>query len=164
LIDQKNRDSRVSTYINKRISIESWSEASHSLDVQSIRIHLNDVQINVHNIYSPPPTSHTDNNTLNSLVVLAQALRIPGEHVVIGDFNLHHPLWGGPTYPHQHSVAESLIQTMRDADIKLALPQGTITREAMRGRTIEQTTIDLVWLSASLLPRMAQCRVARELE
>ena len=32
LIDIKDRDSRVSTYINKRISTDCWSEISHSLD------------------------------------------------------------------------------------------------------------------------------------
>jgi len=48
-------------------------------------------------------------------------------------------------------VAEALIQTMRDAGIELALPRGTITREAMRGEIVEWTTIDLVWLSANLL-------------
>lgn len=55
LVDQRNRDSRVSIYINKRISTNSWSEISHSPDSQSITLRFNATQINVHNIYSPPP-------------------------------------------------------------------------------------------------------------
>ena len=61
-------------------------------------------------------------------------------------------------------MADSLITTMRTAGAKLALPQGTITREAIRGDTVERTTIDLVWLLVTLAPRLIQCRVAREIE
>ncbi len=64
--------------------------------------------------------------------------------MVVGDFNLHHPLWGGPTYPHRHTIADTFIDTMRSAGAELALPQGTIIREAMRGDNIESTTINLV--------------------
>jgi hypothetical protein len=53
---------------------------------------------------------------------------------------------------------------MRDAGLELALPPGTITREARKGETTEETTIDLVWMSSKLLEGMVQCRVARELE
>ena len=164
LVDIQDKDSRVSTYVNKRISMDSWSEVSHSTDAQSITLRLGATQINVHNIYSPPPASHTDNSEISTLAVLLHALRMPGEHVVVGDFNLYHPLWGGPAYPYQHTMADSLITTMRTAGAELALPQGTITREAMRGDIMERTTIDLVWLSAALIPRLVQCRVTRELE
>ena len=51
-------------------------------------------------------------------------------------------------------MADSLITTMRTAGAELALPQGTITREAIRGDIMERTTIDLVWLSAALVPRL----------
>src|ERR1700722_5868503 len=47
LIDIKDRDSRVSTYINKRISTDCWSEISHSLDAQSITLRLSAAQINI---------------------------------------------------------------------------------------------------------------------
>jgi hypothetical protein len=40
---------------------------------------------------------------------------------------------------------------LRLAGVELALPRGTITREARRGDTTERTTIDLVWASAELI-------------
>ena len=89
LVDIRDKDSRVSTYVNKRISIDSWSEVSHSMDAQSITLRLGATQINVHNIYSPPPASHTDNSEISVLTVLSHALHMPGEHVVVGDFNLY---------------------------------------------------------------------------
>jgi len=64
--------------------------------------------------------------------------------VVVGDFNLYHPLWGGPAYPYQHTMADSLITTMRTAGAELMLPQGIIIREVIRGDIIERTIINLV--------------------
>ena len=80
--------------------MDSWSEVSHLTNAQLITLRLGATQINVHNIYSPPPASYTDNSEISTLVVLLHTLRIPGEHVVVGDFNLYHPLWGGPAYPY----------------------------------------------------------------
>jgi exonuclease III len=92
LVDIRDKDSRVSTYVNKRISIDSWSEISYSPDAQLITLCLGATQINIHNIYSPLPASHTDNSKISTLTVLSHALRMPGEYVIVGDFNLYHPL------------------------------------------------------------------------
>jgi hypothetical protein len=61
-------------------------------------------------------------------------------------------------------MANSLITTMRTTGTVLVLPQGIITREVIRGDTIERTTINLVWLSVALVSRLVQYRVIRELE
>src|SRR5271170_3889754 len=71
LIDKKDRDSRVSMYINKRISTDSWNEVLYSLNTQSITLRLNDTQISVYNIYSPPPACYSDNNEFSALTVLS---------------------------------------------------------------------------------------------
>ena len=82
------------------------------------------------------------------------ALQALGEHLVVGDFNLHHPLWTAPSYPHKHHLADHLLDSIRDAGAELALPTGTITREARRGDTLEQTTIDLVFLTQNLINQL----------
>ena len=164
LVDIKNTASRISFYVNRRISADIWSETFHSPDLGTVTLRLEDGElVNIHNVYIPPPESHAVID-LESQAWIEQALGMPGNHVMIGDFNLHHPLWGGSTYPRQHRAAETLIQTMRTAGVELALPQGTITREARRGNSVERTTIDLVWLSIDLLPGLIQCRTADELE
>jgi hypothetical protein len=152
LVNIRDKDSRFLTYVNKRISIDSWSEVSYLPDAQLITLCLGATQINIHNIYSPPPASHTDNSKISALTVLLHALRMPGEHVVVGDFNLYHPLWGGPVYPHQHTMADLLTNTMRTIGVELTLPQGIITREVIRGNIMERTIINLVWLLATLVP------------
>lgn len=73
--------------------------------------------------------------------MVEQALRMPGESVLIEDFNLYHATWGGPSYPRQYVLSDDLIDIVTRAGAALALPQDTITRDYQRS----QTTIDLVF-------------------
>jgi exonuclease III len=167
LIDLKRADSRVSIYVNKNISENIWTETVHSPDLLTVSLRLigeEQAVINIHNIYNPPPSSHTEEREKGTLPYLQHALHMPGAHIVVGDFNLHHPLWCAPGYSHQHSLAEDLLTSMRNAGLELALSPGTITREAQRGETKEETTIDLAWMSSQLLEKLIQCKVAREIK
>jgi hypothetical protein len=65
---------------------------SYLLNAQLIILRLRAIQINVHNIYSALSASHTDNSENSVLTVLLHTLYIPGEHVIVGDFNLYYPL------------------------------------------------------------------------
>ena len=157
---------RVYCYINKRISIDSWTELFHSDDLVTITLRIagGSRVVNIHNCYNPPPAHHGETENRGTLDDLPQALRMPGEHILLGDFNLHHPLWGGPSYPHQHLLSDTLLSHVRDAGVSLALPPGTITRDVHSGRFAQRTTIDLVFLSDSLAAQVNSCRVASELE
>ena len=112
LVNIRDKDSRVLIYINKRISIDSWSEVSYLTNAQLITLRLGATQINVYNIYSPPLVSYIDNSKISVLIVLLYTLRIPGEHVVVGDFNLYYSLQEGPVYPYQYTIIDSLINTI----------------------------------------------------
>ena len=85
---------------------------------------------------------------------LQTALETQGEHIVIGDFNLHHPYWSGPSRPTQHAAADQLLDIVAAADLDLTLPAGTVTWEARRS----SSTIDLVFMSASLVPMVEHCK------
>jgi hypothetical protein len=61
-------------------------------------------------------------------------------------------------------MADRLLGIMREASVELALPMGTITREARRGNITERTTIDLVWMSTELIGQLIRCRIASEIE
>ena len=88
---------------------------------------------------------------------------MPGEHIFLGDFNLYHPLWAGPSYPYQHTLSDTLLEHMRNAGAQLALPQSTITRDTQKGNSIEQTTIHLIFVTEELRNTISHCRVAHEL-
>jgi hypothetical protein len=102
LIDNKQARSRVSIYVNKEISIGSWEETFHSLDVVTVTLRLagGTQTMNVHNVYSPPPISYNDETGTASIIALNSALTMPGRHIIVRDFNLHHPWWGGAEYAH----------------------------------------------------------------
>jgi len=91
-------------------------------------------------------------------------MEMPDEHIFLGDFNLHHPLLAGPSYPHQHILSDTLLEHMRNAGAQLALPQGTITRDIQKGNSVEQTMIDLIFVTEELLSTISHCKVAHELE
>jgi hypothetical protein len=48
--------------------------------------------INIYNIYNLPPPSHNEEREKDILPYLQHALRMPGEYIVIKDFNLYYPL------------------------------------------------------------------------
>jgi len=105
LVDAKKEGSRVSMYVNKKLSLSTWQETQHTDDLQSVTLRITDEAqgpriINIHNVYNPPPRSHNEKEELGTLAALPQASQMPGEHIFLGDFNLHHPLWAGPSYPH----------------------------------------------------------------
>ena len=59
-----------------------------------------------------------------------------GEHVVVGDFNLHHPMWTKPGYEHRHEEADQLVELATETGLELLLPQGTTTYERVSETSI----------------------------
>jgi hypothetical protein len=63
--------------------------------------------------------------------------------VVVGDFNLHHPRWGGPkARPNCRVAAEYLIKVMENNKLKLSFEIGLIIRLA-KGVGINPSIINL---------------------
>lgn len=94
LSNQGQPGSRVSMYINKGLLTGGWTDTFHSRDVCTISMRIageGGITINIHNVYNPPPATHNDEGEIDAVRILAQALRMLGEHIVVGDFNLHHP-------------------------------------------------------------------------
>jgi Endonuclease-reverse transcriptase len=110
------------------------------------------------------PSSHSKTQETESLRTLKEALKMLGEHIIIGDLNLHHSSWGGPSYPMQHKLADNLLDIIQDADLNLTLPQGTITRDCQRGNNHEQTIIDLVFTTAVLEQQVVRCGVEMKVD
>ena len=91
---------RVCFFVNKKIDQTRWRFEERTRDICSIVIDQTDNQqiqkrIVIHNIYNLPKTS---SNRQSVLPQVRKALEHhqANEQVLLGDFNLHHPLWGGP--------------------------------------------------------------------
>ena len=77
--------------------------------------------------------------------------------MIAGDFNLHHPTWGG-TEATQDPGSDKVIELCDEADLDLWLEPGTITRD----QNGERTTIDLFFGTPHLTERLVVCEVALE--
>src|SRR5204863_1176399 len=78
--------------------------------------------------------------------------------LVVGDFNLHHPLWNPEGYHRQDPEADILIEAMMEAHLHPLLPPGTVTFPTNN----EQggTSIDLVWGNDDAENLIIKCHMA----
>jgi hypothetical protein len=171
-------NSRVCFFINKSVNPSSWSGDFPSPDYGYLRL-KSPVQgardIMIHIIYRPQGTSSfissfshdsdfsdflsaaSNNSDVFSLLHHA-LLDVSVDHILLGDFNLHHPMWGGAQAT-ADPMAEKFISFFNAHFLHLLLPQGSITRSE-NGR---ETTIDLIFASPPLKNSLESCRVRKDL-
>lgn len=156
--------SRACIYVNKAIDPSTWSVTTTEPDFCSIKMRVQDgagaeVELQVHNIYNPSPVSTTSTEGPSTLPRLQGALQSDGPHLAVGDFNLHHPYWGGTGCYSRHSASDALIEIATQAQLDLNTPPGTITREVH----LQKTTIDLSWGQRWVADRILRCAVREDL-
>ncbi|KAH9221945.1 hypothetical protein DL95DRAFT_509971 [Leptodontidium sp. 2 PMI_412] len=88
-------DTRTCTFISKRISNAKWTAVAHSLDLNTVTIEYGNSReeevVYIHNIYNLP--INTGESTIPLLRDILRQL-VEDYYIVVGDFNLHYPLWG----------------------------------------------------------------------
>ena len=152
---------RVCFYINKRLDISKWTVTNHSEDIQTLTIRTEAAEtqtgetLQIHNVYNPSPASYSSKEpgTIETLRKILEITVSETNHVVVGDFNLHHPLWSSIERLTRHEAADILLEVAYNHSLELVTPRGTITWRA-RGT---QSTIDLAFLSQSLVTRVKKC-------
>ena len=164
VVEAPGQSSRTAVYLNKRLDPTGWEIARADPDLVSIRLRIQAAGaeqkvITVHNVYNPSPVSTTSTDSPSTLPSLRNALEEPGEHIVVGDFNLHHPYWGGVTCLGRHAASDTLLELAAGAGLQLLLPAGTITRE----QGPQRTTIDLSWGTGGIANRLRSCDIKLEL-
>jgi endonuclease/exonuclease/phosphatase family metal-dependent hydrolase len=80
--------------------------------------------------------------------------------MLIGDFNLHYPLWGRTLLPTQHTLADNLIETTAHGNIALILPQGIVTWRS--GNSM--STLDLAFATSGIAEQVLQRQPCEELD
>ncbi|KAK7219285.1 hypothetical protein V2G26_007288 [Clonostachys chloroleuca] len=141
---------RTCFFVNKRLDHTKWQFKPHTRDICTITVEAGDgFPIHVHNVYNAGP------NAENKHSALLQMRQILNEHeeceqIVVGDFNLHHAFWGGPTVEHADPEANQLIELIEDFDLTSTLQPGTITYEEGE----RQSTIDLCLVTLGLVDRL----------
>ena len=166
--DGAARPARVCFFVNKRLDHNKWHFDAHSRDVCSLTIEVQlegqaRTQMIIHNVYNPNRGVEDRESVLpviGRLLEAASAAETATEQMVLGDFNLHHSMWGGDGVIQADPESEELIDTMTSFDLTSTISPGTVTYEEGDART----TIDLCWLSVGLLDRLIASQVDTDLD
>ena len=150
---------RVCFYINKRIDPSTWSVSYITKDIIALEI-TNPTLHNklcIINVYNEVVTS-----TLSDLGEAIGRLDPDDELLVLGDFNLHHPLW---STTHRHAnrgipAAQPLLTIIEDFHLQLLTVPGTSTHRWKDG----ESTIDLTFASEDVASRTIYCKVDTSLD
>jgi hypothetical protein len=130
--------------VNKRIPKSQISEIYKDTDLISLRMSTTKEDVFIHNLYIEP-LSHSTKDLPPILSILRELTKEKGRHIILGDFNLHHPLWNSPTYDKYHYIADDLLEIVSEIGATLHTPKGLATRNCQRGSHQEKTTIDLLF-------------------
>lgn len=148
----------VCLFVSKKIDPATWSCQLISQDYQLLKLrraHLGKdwTDLFVHNVYNRPGS--------NTLAQLKHELakRPLAEHVILGDMNAHHPVWGG-IGTKIDDEAEQLLEIIDGHDLELITEKGKATWT----RNDQSSVIDLTFISSSLSTRLISCERADDVE
>lgn len=146
---------RTSLLIHKKHPISTWSTGQEP-DYCWVKLELESGLITIHNIYSETPTSYETTTWNTPIPKVLAAIQAPGQHLIVGDFNLHHPFWGGQAVRRCHAGAEPILQLLRTNQLDLLTSPGTTTREKHGN---EPSTLDLALSTPNLTSWITSCKV-----
>jgi hypothetical protein len=157
-----SKKTRVCFFVNKRIDSRRWTVRHHTDDVRTLELTWGEEEeelIAIHNVYNPMPSLEPTNSAITAL---QEALHRWShmEQIVVGDFNLHHPCWGGTQVRTIDQEAEELIRLMEAHQLELLYPPGMTT---YRTKGVE-TTIDLTLATPLLQENLIICQAAENLD
>jgi len=94
---------RIAIYVSKEIATTSLEAISHSGDLATLKIQTERPTLYIHNCYNPH-SLHTEQG-LGTLPLAQKAIQDSREreHILLGDFNLHHQR-------HRHRTAWCLLR------------------------------------------------------
>ena len=150
---------RVCFYVNKRLRLDTWDVSFVSKDVAVLRItdRASNSRLCIFSVYNEVGTT--------SLSDLRKGLELINNNdglMVLGDFNLHHPLWStrqGNAISSRGEV-QPLLDIIEDHNLQLLTAHGATTHRWNGG----ESTIDLTFASEEIATSMYYCKNARNLD
>jgi hypothetical protein len=154
-----NATTRVCFYINKRIDPSTWSVSYITTDIIALKIanHTLHNKLCIFNVYNEVVT-----DTLSDLEEAIGGIDPDHELILLGDLNLHHPLW---STAHRHAnrgipATQPLLTIIENTNLQLLTVPGTPTHRWKDG----ETTIDLTFASENVASRTIYCKVDASLD
>lgn len=167
--DIGDQRARVAFYVSRKINPRTWRHTVHSADCQELELQVQGRKLQIFNIYNPGPW---DTNRADTVELLDRVVAPKGDHIILGDFNLHHPAWSERDAHADPSQTDQTTTTNIDTDetgrdrrtrtdrrapqlleftdsrlLDLWLEPGMVTRDWNNHRS----TIDLVFGAQSLV-------------
>jgi hypothetical protein len=141
---------RVCFFINKRLDHTQWQFEVHTRDLCTLSLRIQDTngdtRLHIHNLYNPIEDRRSTLRQLRQII----ARRTGSEQIIIGDFNLHHELWGGEAVGQADSEASELVELIEDYDLTSTLEPRIATYEEGN----RQSAIDLCLVTFGLVDRL----------
>jgi endonuclease/exonuclease/phosphatase family metal-dependent hydrolase len=140
---------RVCFMISNEIPISDWRFYPHSDYVASLAVRLEGEEVTIINVYNP-----RDNRTrIQTWPQIQDAINsAQGEIILLGDFNTHHPLWGG-SHVVSEEQAERLLTDTAACGLGLITAQGVPTWR----RNSSESVIDLTFGTEGIRQRVLRC-------
>jgi ribonuclease HI len=150
---------RVCFYIHRRIDPSTWSVHHISKDVTLLEMTnpSSDTKIRIFNVYNEIGTT-----TMSDLEEAIAKSESQEGLLVLGDFNLHHPLWSTTHRDGSNGISatQPLLTIIEGFDLQLLTAPGTPTHRWKGG----ETTIDLTFASTDVADRTIYCKVDANLD
>jgi len=135
--------------IKRDVGNAQWRRRQYGPNVAALELDIDQGKLTIINVYNP----RTSSPRLQEWPSIATALEeARGEILVIGDFNSHHPAWGGRGAACEQGAQHLLVETGR-RDLALLTPEGEVTWR----RGPQSSVIDLTFASQALRERVAYC-------
>ncbi|KAI9034950.1 uncharacterized protein KD926_004998 [Aspergillus affinis] len=135
---KRDERARVCLFISRQIDFNTWKHTPHSRDIQELDLTDADGTLGL--------VSDLTINNINDYVLL------------LGDFNLHHPTWGG-----ENAARDTLSNQLLDLSDRRYLDLWLEPGITIRDEAGTKTTIDLVLGSQDLTPRLVTCEVTEKI-
>lgn len=151
-------------FVNERLDHAAWQFASHGRDACTITMrdldtHGGPARMIIHHINNPPRVFGERRGSIPTVSKLLED-HVMYDQIVLGDFNLHHSMWGGERVRQADREADELIQIMERFNMANTLRTGTITYEEGPSRS----TIHLCWVSLGVVDSIIRCGVDKALD
>jgi len=139
---------RVCIYVRQDLDVSAYELVQHDDMMVTLSFLAEFDWIHMHCIYNVTATSIPIDK-------FTQLMSAPGEHLIMGDFNLKHPWWGGQRCRHNQTKQSKELHLAFRYELALSLltEQGVRTREMTRGDPNRWSTLDLAFSTKSLAKR-----------
>ncbi|KAM5349199.1 hypothetical protein ACJ41O_009022 [Fusarium nematophilum] len=145
----------VCFYVDKSIPTTAWrveeadTEANKGL-FATLKLTTASGSLAIHNVYN-----HLDRIDVDQLLAVAGS---PGDNLLVGDFNFHHPNWSGGGKAKETPAGNQFAAGVKAVGLELLTKPGTITYSNSLDTSKRSSTLDLTFASGRIRPLMEHCK------